>query len=97
MPRAAAGVASSDSAFTTQLSSHANELHPKQRASVELFGHGQVARLCAEAVNEIHPSLHFAGQFQLSQIRMRNPFANISKHLPAQLDNSGVILLLAGG
>lgn len=59
-----------DSAFITQLSSHANELHPKQRASMELLGRRQVAQFCAEAVNEIHPSLHFTGQFQLSQIWM---------------------------
>lgn len=59
-----------DSVFTTQLSAHSNEIHPKQSTSVKLLVHSQVAPFCAEAVNEIQPFLHFTGQFELFQIRM---------------------------
>lgn len=59
-----------DSVFTTQLSTHSNEIHPKQRASVKLLVRSQAVPFCAEAVNEVQPFLHFTGQFELFQIWM---------------------------
>lgn len=42
------------SGFTTQLSAHSNEIHPKQRGS----GSSSSARFCAGALNEIQPFVH---------------------------------------
>lgn len=86
-----------DSVFTAQLSAHSKEIHPKQSASVKLPIHSQVVQFCAEAASGIQPFLHSTGQSELFHIWMRNPSANISKYLPAQLDNSIAIPSFTGG